>query len=62
MKREIRQKLLRELKYSLLQLNIQFNFHPNEEIIESVLLSKRIYFDGLSKKIFFDDIFVIIVH
>jgi hypothetical protein len=59
-KRDTRQKLLRELKYSLLQLNIQFTFHPNEETIESVLLSKRIYFDGLNKNIFFDAIFVII--
>jgi hypothetical protein len=60
LKREVRQKLLHELKYSLLQLNVEFTFQPNEETIESVTLSKRLYFDGLNKNIFFDRIFVII--
>ena len=60
LKPSIKQKLVRELKYSLLPLNIQFTFEPDELIIESIMLSKRLYFDGLNKNMFFDAIFTII--
>jgi hypothetical protein len=60
LKREIKQQLIRDLKYSLLQLNVEFTFQPNEETVGSILLNKWLYFDGLYKNIFFDAVFLLI--
>jgi hypothetical protein len=48
-----------ELNHLLLLVNVEYSLLPNAEIMESVNLSKAIYFDALTKDRFFDTILLI---
>jgi hypothetical protein len=50
---------LEELTHSLLQLNVEHLVRPNGESMENVLITKVIYFDGLTKHKLFDTILLI---
>ena len=43
-----------DLNYSMLQLNIGFVFHPTAPTMESLRITKPIYFDGLTKDKLFE--------
>ena len=48
---------VRDLKLSLLHLGIDYAIQPDSERLEYVQMSRKIYFDGLTKDRFFDTIF-----
>jgi hypothetical protein len=48
-----------DLKVSLLQMNVMFSMQKGIRELESIQVSKPIYFDGLTKDRFFDTIFTV---
>lgn len=49
-------KLQRDLQRSLIGINVLYSFFPNIDNLERVDISKRIYFDALTKDEFVDTI------
>lgn len=53
-------KIIWDLRHSLLEINVEYEVKQNFDNLESIIIKKTIYFDGLSKNKFMDTRFVLI--
>jgi hypothetical protein len=52
-------RVLWDLQRSLLEINVEYEFKPNFDNLESIIVKKTIYFDALTKNKFMDSIFAL---
>jgi hypothetical protein len=57
--REIKESFLRAVKWMLLNLDVDHQIIPNADTLQSISITKTIYFDGLTKDKFFSSILIL---
>jgi hypothetical protein len=57
--REIKESFLRAVKWMLLNLDVDYQIIPNADNLQSISITKTIYFDGLTKDKFFSSILIL---
>ena len=53
---ERRESFLRAVRWALLNIDVDHQFNPNADILQSICITKTIYFDGLTRDRFFNSI------
>ena len=51
---EMKESFLRTVRWSLLNIDVDHQITPNADTLQSIFITKTIYFDGLTKNRFFD--------
>jgi hypothetical protein len=57
--REIKESFLRAVKWMLLNLDVDHQIIPSADTLQSISITKTIYFDGLTKDKFFSSILIL---
>jgi hypothetical protein len=57
--REIKESFLRAVKWMLLNLDVDHQIIPSADALQSISITKTIYFDGLTKDKFFSSILIL---
>ena len=52
-------RIIWDLQRSLLEINVEYEFKPNIDNLESIIIKKTIYFDALTKHKFMNTIFAL---
>jgi hypothetical protein len=52
-------RIIWDLQRSLLEINVEYEVKPDFDNLESIIIKKTVYFDGLSKDRFMDTIFAL---
>ena len=59
LKEDARRKFLRAIKRDLINIGVAFATPPNEMNVQSIQMSKTVYFDGLTKNSFFETLLTV---
>jgi hypothetical protein len=57
--REKKESFLRAVRCALLNIDVDHHISPNADTLQSIIISKTIYFDGLTRDRFFDSLLVL---
>lgn len=57
--RENKESFLRAVRCALLNIDVNHQISPNAETLQSIIITKTIYFDGLTRDRFFDSILLL---
>jgi hypothetical protein len=57
--RERKESFLRAVRWALLNIDVDHQISPNADILQSIFITKTIYFDGLTRDRFFDSVLVL---